>query len=421
MTILEIFGAYIFYYPIVMSLVWMIGGVYYHFRYERNQPDLPVLTSHPLLSVLIPARNEAPNIRETIESVLASSYPNFEVIVINDASTDGMEAVVRELVEEHPQVRLLNLTVNQGKAEALNYGFLMSKGEVIVTVDADCMLDPHSLHWMAWHFVTFPRVGALTGNPRVRNRTTLLAQIQTAEYASVIGLIKRTHRVLGKVMTVSGVIAAWRRQALLDVGLWSKDMITDDIDMTWKMEKRFWDVRYETKAIGWILVPETLSGLWKQRCRWAQGGVEVIRRHRNVWTDWRQRRIWPLYIDYVTSILWAHVFLISMFFWLYGQLSGDWFLMAQLGNPITLWNGSIIAVVCMLQFAVSLLIEGKYDKHLWVTYFWVIWYPVIYWIFNAMTVLVSTPRGLTKKFGKAAVWTSPDRGIRAVDYNAKQK
>ena len=96
-------------------------------------------------------------------------------------------------------------------------------------------------------------------------------------------------------------------------------MITDDIDMTWKMEKRFWDVRYETKAIGWMLVPETLWGLW------------------------RQRRIWPLYIDYVLSIIWAHVFLICMLFWGYGQLSGDWFFIAQLGNPVALWNGSIIA------------------------------------------------------------------------------
>ena len=421
MTLLEMFGAYIFYYPIIMSLIWMIGGIYYHFRYERNQSEYPALTAHPLMSVLIPARNEAPNIRETVEAVLVSAYPNYEVIVINDASTDETESILRQLVAEHPQVRLLNLTVNQGKAAALNYGFLMSKGEIIVTVDADCMLDARALHWMAWHFINFPRVGALTGNPRVRNRTTLLAQIQTAEYASVIGLIKRTQRVLGKVLTVSGVIAAWRRQALLDVGLWSNDMITDDIDMTWKMEKRFWDVRYETKAIGWMLVPETFWGLWRQRCRWAQGGVEVIRRHRNVWTDWRQRRIWPLYIDYVLSIIWAHIFLICMLFWSYGQLSGDWFFIAQLGNPVALWNGSIIAVVCMLQFAVSLLVDNKYDKRLWLTYFWVIWYPVIYWIFNAMTVLVATPRGLTKKFGKAAIWASPDRGLRAVTQDAKQK
>ena len=297
------------------------------------------------MSVLIPARNEAGNIRETVEAVLNSAYPNYEVIVINDASTDETEAIVRQLVAEHQQVRMLNLTVNQGKATALNYGFLISKGEIIVTVDADCMLDARALHWMAWHFINFPRVGALTGNPRVRNRTTLLAQIQTAEYASVIGLIKRTQRVLGKVLTVSGVIAAWRRQALLDVGLWSNDMITDDIDMTWKMEKRFWDVRYETKAIGWMLVPETLWGLW------------------------RQRRIWPLYIDYVLSILWAHIFPICMLFWSYGWLSGDWFLIAQLGNPVALWNGSVIALVCMLQFAVSLLVDNKYDKHLWLTYF----------------------------------------------------
>lgn len=420
MKIFEIVGAYLFYYPLVMSLIWMIGGLYYYFRYERNQPEYPVLSSHPHISVLIPARNEEANLRETVEAVLQSPYPYYEIIIINDASTDRTGEIMRELVEEYKQVRILDLSVNQGKANALNYAFLMSRGDIIVTIDADCLLDKHALHWMAWHFVSFPRVGAVTGNPRVRNRTSLLAQIQTAEYSSVIGLIKRTQRVLGKVLTVSGVVAAFRRQALLDVGLWSKDMITDDIDITWKMEKRFWDIRYETKAIGWILVPETLSGLWRQRCRWSQGGVEVLRRHRGVWTDLRQRRIWPLYIDYILSVGWAHIFLITMFFWLYGYISGDWFFIASLGNPIVHWNGAVIALVCLLQFAVSLFIDGRYDKRLWTTYFWVIWYPVAYWLFNALTVIVATPRALTKKFGRAATWVSPDRGLRVVKRHAQQ-
>ena len=81
----------------------------------------------------------------------------------------------------------------------------------------------------------------------------------------------------------------------------------------------------------------------------------------------------------------------------------------------------LLRVACMLQFAVSLLVDNKYDKRMWLTYFWVIWYPVVYWIFNAMTVLVATPRGLTKKFGKAAIWASPDRGLRAVTHDAQQK
>ena len=55
--------------------------------------------------------------------------------------------------------------------------------------------------------------------------------------------------------------------------------------------------------ICWMLVPESIRGLWKQRKRWAQGGIEVIRRHYRVWTDWRQRRIWPIYIDYLLGAI----------------------------------------------------------------------------------------------------------------------
>lgn len=96
---------------------------------------------------------------------------------------------------------------------------MIAKNDLILTLDADAFVDPDALNWIAWHFVTGPCVGAVTGNPRVLNRTSLLAKIQTGEYSTIIGLIKRTQRILGKVLTVSGVIAAFRKQAVLSVGL----------------------------------------------------------------------------------------------------------------------------------------------------------------------------------------------------------
>ena len=146
-----------------------------------------------------------------------------------------------------------SFTQNMGKAPGLNLALAMSHGEIIVTLDVDSMLDERAIEWAVWHFITFPRVGAVTGNPRVRNRSTLLAKIQTAEYSSVIGLIKRVQRLMGKVMTVSGVVAAWRRSAIIHVGLWNTVAITDDIEMTWKLETYFWDIRYEPNMICWML------------------------------------------------------------------------------------------------------------------------------------------------------------------------
>ncbi|MBP1762966.1 MAG: Poly-beta,6 N-acetyl-D-glucosamine synthase PgaC/IcaA [Firmicutes bacterium] len=411
---MDILGLFLFLYPIIMSLIWMIGGASFYFRHERNTPEYPDLQEFPFITVMVPARNEEECLKETVDAILQSEYPDFEVLLIDDASTDKTSDVINEILAGSEKVRSLLIRKNVGKAAALNYGFLMSKGEIVVTIDADCLIDKRALQWMAWHFVKFPRVGAVTGNPRVRNRTSILAKIQTAEYSSVISLIKRTQRLLGKILTVSGVIAAFRRSALVDVGLWSTDIITDDIDMTWKIEKKKWDVRYETNALGWILVPETLSGLWRQRVRWAQGGMEVLIRHVDILTRWTERRLWPLYFDYVLSVVWSVAFVAAMIFWLLQMLLGYHTDFAAHGNMIPQWNGCIIAFVCLIQFSLSLFLDRKYDSGLLSVYFVVIWYPVLYWVFNALAAIRAIPNALFKKKNGPAVWTSPDRGIKVI-------
>lgn len=405
---------FLFFYPLLMSVVWMVGAAYFYSRYERNSPQYPALNEFPLVSVLIPAHNERDQLAETIGAVLQTEYPNFEVLIINDGSTDETGAIAERLAQLYPQIRSLNLLENQGKAAALNYGTLLAKGEILVTIDADCLLDKKALHWMVWHFQKFPRVGAVTGNPRVRNRTTLLAKIQTGEYASIIGMIKRTQRLLGKVLTVSGVIAAFRKKAVLDCDLWDTDMVTEDINITWKLEKKFWAVHYELNAIGWILVPETFRGFWKQRVRWAQGGIEVLRRHKNIWASWKCRRLWPVYLDYLFGIIWGVSFVALLVIWMINLVLPG-ILPPEYGvSPIPLWTGSIIALVCMVQFLLALSLDSKYDASLYQHFIWVIWYPVIYWMFNAVAVCAALPRALTKKLGQRAVWKSPDRGLQVV-------
>lgn len=405
---------FFFLYPIVMSIMWMIGGTYFYFRYERKSPAYPDLTELPMVSILIPAHNESDHIVETVEGALKTEYPNYEILVIDDGSTDQTRSYVEQLAAKHEQVRGLFLRQNVGKATALNNGLLLSKGDIIVTIDADCVLDPKALHWMVYHFNKYPRVGAVTGNPRVRNRTTLLAKIQAGEYSSIIGLIKRTQRLLGKVLTVSGVIAAFRRQAIIDAGMWDTDMVTEDINITWKLEKRFWAVHFELNAIGWILVPETISGLWRQRVRWAQGGIEVLRRHKDIWLSWKQRRLWPIYIDYVISVVWAFSMLFCMTMWTINAYFPDRIPEVLQLSPIPQWVGSMIALICLTQFVVSMAIDTKYDSSLYPHYIWVIWYPVIYWIFNAFAVVRALPKALLKRIGVKARWKSPDRGFRVV-------
>ena len=411
---------FIFLYPLLMSFVWMIGGLLFYYRHERRRFQAPPLATFPMFSILVPCHNEAAQIGETIEQLLTVTYPNYEIIAVDDGSTDDTARILKGLCARHGIVRAIYLTSNQGKAAALNIATLAARGELILTLDADALLSPDALHWIAWHFEKFPRVGAVTGNPRILNRTSLLAKIQTGEFATIIGLIKRTQRLLGKVLTVSGVIAAFRRSALHAAGYWDTDMVTEDIDITWKLEKQFWDVRYEPRATCWIYVPETLKGLWRQRMRWSQGGVEVLKKHRGIWAHWRQRRLWPVYLESAVSVVWSYCFWGMVLLWLVTAVF-DLSLGITPSPPLPpQWTGSVLAMTCILQFCVSLCVDRRYEKNMLRYLFWVIWYPFIYWMISSFTVIFATPRALLKKKGARAVWKSPDRGLAKLSKQAAQ-
>ena len=188
-------------------------------------------------------------------------------------------------------------------------------------------------------------------------------------------------------------------------------MVTEDIDVTWKLEKHFWDVRYEPGAVCWILVPETLRGLWRQRFRWSQGGVEVLKKHFNIWWDTRQRRLWPVYLEYVMSVIWAYSFWGLVVLWGLKVIFHNSLPFAALAPVPPAWTGSILALTCLLQFFISIYLDNKYDKKALKYLFWVIWYPFMYWMISSITLLFATPKALFKKKGTRAVWRSPDRGI----------
>jgi biofilm PGA synthesis N-glycosyltransferase PgaC len=222
------------------------------------------------------------------------------------------------------------------------------------------------------------------------------------------------------VLTVSGVIAAFRKSALYEADFFDSHMVTEDIDTSWKLEKRFWDIRFEPRALCWVLVPETLRGLWRQRLRWAQGGIEVLLKHMNIWLDWRQRRLWPVYIEYLLSAAWAYTLLLLIFFWLAVSLMAwtglDDYLNIHYSLPlnpiIPKWEGAMLAMACLLQFVVSAVIDFKYEKRGIRYYFWVIWYPFFYWFISALTIVAAVPKALMKRPGTRAVWKSPDRGLQ---------
>ena len=396
---------FVYWYPAVMGMMWILGSLVFYFANERKG-SLP-LEKTPFVSILMPAHNESRILYPVVKEMVDLNYPEYEVILINDGSSDDTSEVLKDLAIKYDRVRVIDLKENCGKANALYLGLIAAKGEILVGVDADSYLDKNALRYLVSHFVNRhngERVGAVTGNPRVRNRGTLLGKLQLCEYASIISLIKRTQRVLGKVMTVSGVCVAYRKRALMECGFWDRDMMTEDIAVTWKLEKNFWDVRYEPRALCWMLVPETIKGLWRQRRRWSEGGLEVIFRHWDIFKSWKRRRMAPIYLEQVLSFFWSVCWLILTIILITMEIRGH--------HVITeyIWKSQFLSFICLFQFLIAMWLESRYDKKIFDNSWSVIWYPILYWYINVFIALASIFKAILPN-KKLATWKSPDRGV----------
>jgi biofilm PGA synthesis N-glycosyltransferase PgaC len=408
---------FIYYYPLFMAYIWMFGAIIFYFRFEwrqhGNSEHLPELSSYPPVSVLIPCYNEGENIRETIEILKRQKYPNFEIIAVNDGSKDNTLDVLNELAQDYDKLRVINLATNQGKAMGLRTAALLANSELLVCIDGDALLAPEAIAWMVKSFLNHPGVGAITGNPRIRNRSTLLGRIQVGEFSAIVGMIKRAQRSYGRVFTVSGVIAAFRKSALHDVGYWSNDMVTEDIDISWKLQLAGWSILFEPNALCWVLMPETLQGLWKQRVRWAQGGTEVLLRYFSALFCWSARGMWILYAECLISIVWSFLIMAMLLYWpveLFNESTTE-----SLHDLSPSWTSMLLSITCLIQFGVSLAIDARYEYLTGGTaryYYWMVWYPIVYWLINVGTTITGSVKACRKKRGQRAIWVTLDRGLR---------
>ena len=406
---------FVYWYPAIMGMMWILGSLVFYFSNERK--GALQLEKTPFVSILMPAHNESKILYPVVKEMVDLNYPEYEVILINDGSSDDTSEVLKDLALKYDRVRVIDLKENCGKANALYLGLIASKGEILVGVDADSYLDKNALRYLVSHFVNKhngERVGAVTGNPRVRNRGSLLGKLQLCEYASIISLIKRTQRILGKVMTVSGVCVAYRKRALMECGFWDRDMMTEDIAVTWKLEKNFWDVRYEPRALCWMLVPETIKGLWRQRRRWSEGGLEVIFRHWDIFKSWKRRRMTPIYLEQVLSFFWSVCWLILTIILITMEIRGH--------HVITeyIWKSQFLSFVCLFQFLIAMWLESRYDEKIFDNAWSVIWYPILYWYINVFIALASIFKAILPN-KKLATWKSPDRGITQTNQKQTEK
>lgn len=247
------------------------------------------LATQPLVSIIVPARNEERIIKDCIRSLLETDYKNKQIVVVDDASTDRTYEIAKKFADRGEIMLLCNTSPEGrgGKAFAMNLALNVCKGDYVVQVDADTTFDRATLEEMLGPFAD-PRVGAATGNIKVRNaNTNIVTKFQACEYLLSITLWRNWASRLGILLQIAGGLSCFRKNLLNDVGAWDSELV-EDADLTMKIRKLGYKTCFAKSAVAFTTVPETLNGLAAQRRRWERGFFRTFfRKHVDVMLPWR--------------------------------------------------------------------------------------------------------------------------------------
>ena len=286
----------------VLRLAFVPAALVFEARRRRDDPGPagcgPQFAVAPLVSVVVPAFDEAVVIENCVRSVLRSEHPALEVVCVDDGSSDDTFARMQALAAEHPQVRALRQD-NAGKGAALNTGIAATRGEILVLVDADGLFRPDTVTRLLRGFRD-PRVGAVCGNDRPVNLDRVLTRLLSLISHVGTGLMRRALDVLGCLPVVSGNIGAFRRDVLEDVGPLDTATLGEDMELTWRVHRAGYRVAFAPDALVYAESPSTVRGLWRQRVRWARGLLQVTALHRSMIGNPRYGAFGP-YLVYNTA------------------------------------------------------------------------------------------------------------------------
>nr|WP_211089109.1 glycosyltransferase family 2 protein [Levilactobacillus tujiorum] len=407
-------------YPVVGSFFWFTGALSYRFlktnKRDGKAPAIPA-AEQPMVTIMIPAHNEEVMIEETITYLFEDlNYDNFEVLVMNDASTDQTGPIIERLQLKYPRLRTVEILKNKGKAHAFNIGMYFAKGDYILSNDADTIPEPDALLKYMNFFMRDRdmNTSAVTANMDVQNRTSLLGKSQTVEFTSIVGVIKRSQTAVNDSMyAYSGANTMYKKSFLIDVGGFRQNRATEDISIAWDHQMLGAVPRFAPNIIFHMNVPETIRDLYHQRKRWAQGGTEVwltnikkFLRH-----PIEHRYQWSMFVDSTLSIIWSFFFTITSVAFIGLMVS---FLVT--GDYERVMHGVMISFIFVtfemfagfMQLLAALILDhhGAKLKYL----FFAPLYMLFYWMVNPITVVMTFIPALKTILGfGSGTWVSPKR------------
>lgn len=268
---------------LLVNIALIVAGYLYYMQQEGK--ELPeIIGEAPFVSIMVPAHNEGKVIVKTVESLLALDYPKhrYEIIVINDNSSDNSSVLLGQLKDKHPERNLIVINTDaviggKGKSNALNIGFAQSKGELIAIYDADNTPERKALRYLVAEIVNDAKLGAVIGKFRTRNRdVNLLTRFINVETLSFQWMAQAGRWRLFKLCTIPGTNFIMRRHIVEQIGGWDVKAIAEDTEISFRIYMMGYRIKFQPKSVTWEQEPQTLKVWFKQRTRWAKGNIYVI-------------------------------------------------------------------------------------------------------------------------------------------------
>lgn len=370
--------------------------IWFSYLHQRELASEEPLDAYPFVSIIVPAYNEAEVIQSSLGSLLELRYPYYEIIAVDDGSTDGTYEKMRAFEGNHYGVQVqVFRKENSGKADALNYGIRRSRAPIVVCMDSDSRLTPDALRYAVRHFRD-PHVGAVAGNVKVINRHNIWTKLQALEYIEGLNIVRKAQAFFRSVNVIPGPMGIFRRTAIERTGGYDSDTFAEDFDMTVKLLADGWKINYEPKAVAHTEAPEELLDVIKQRYRWSRGILQAIRKQKHLLTRSSGSITTPMSLWYMIfeGLIWPGMNIFANLFFIYIALI---FGMTKL---LVMW-WLLLTVLDVLIAVHAILMEGE-DMRL---AFYSIFYRFFYIVIIDVTKVFATLEeliGLDMQWGKLA-------------------
>ncbi len=284
LDVLALYSIFAIWGLLFMNIILSMGGFVYIMRTYRTDGHKSI-AEYPMVTVMVPAHNESIVIQKTMEALLKFDYPKdkYEIIVINDNSSDDSAQVLKNIQANNPRARIIvintdNIIGGKGKSNALNIALSVASGSVIAIYDADNTPEKQALKILVENLMSDDKLGAVIGKFRTRNKyASLLTRFVNIETLAYQCMNQAGRYFFFKLCTIPGTNYVIRRELIDRMGGWDVNALAEDTEISFRLYRMGYYIKFMPLAVTWEQEPQKLKQWFKQRTRWVKGNLYVLK------------------------------------------------------------------------------------------------------------------------------------------------